>query len=61
MLIIQQNYRKKDKYTISILEASIGIDAGIVYIQKLFLRWKNFAYSRCNLYWLIKTYDYKDH
>ena len=37
MLVIQQNCGKEYEYTVSALEASIGLDARIVCIQEPFL------------------------
>lgn len=37
MLVIQQNYRKGYKCTISAIEAELGLDAAVLCIQEAFL------------------------
>lgn len=49
--MIQQNYGKGYEYTISIVEARLDLNAGIVYIQEPFLGKKNLAHIKFNLYW----------
>lgn len=60
MLIVQQNCSKEYEYTISVLEAGLGLDAAIVYVQEPFLENKNISYLGFNLYWLSKTSNQKD-
>ena len=60
MLVIQQNYGKKYKYIISALEAGLGLEASIVYIQEPFLRNQSLAYIEYNLYWPSRIDNRKD-
>lgn len=60
MLIVQQNCKKGYEYTISVLEAGLGLDAGFVCIREPFLERKNLVYLRFNIYWPAKTYERKD-
>ena len=60
MLVIQQNCRKKYKYTIGILKARLGLDALVVYIQEPFLGNQNLSHMSFNLYWSAETTNWKD-
>ena len=60
MLVIEQNYGKRYEYTVSALEASIGLDAGIVCIQEPFLGNRDISHSGFNLYWPAGTDNQKD-
>ena len=51
MLVIQQNWGKGYEYTISALEAGLGLDAAVVCIQKPFLGIWSISHSGFNLYW----------
>ena len=51
MLVVQQNYGKGYECTISALEAGLGPDAAIVYIQEPFLGNRSISHSGFNLYW----------
>ena len=48
--MIQQNYGKWYECTISILEAGLGLEVSIVYIQELFLRNWSLGHAGLNLY-----------
>ncbi len=37
MLVVQKNFGKEYECTISVLETRLGLNAGVVYIQKLFI------------------------
>ena len=60
MLLVQQNYSKGYKCTISALKAGLGFNTAIVYIQKPFLRNRSISHSRFNLYWPSRTENQKD-
>lgn len=60
MLIVQQNCRKEYECTISALEAWLGLDVGVVYIQESFLGKRDISHSGFNLYWLSETDNQKD-
>ena len=60
MLVIQQNCGKGYECTISVLEAGLGLDVGVVCIQEPFLGRKNLAQSGFSLYWPAGTHDRKD-
>ena len=60
MLLIDQNYEKRYKCTISALEAGLGLNAGIVCIQEPFLGKRNLAHAGFNLYWPVGAHDQKD-
>ena len=51
MLIIEQNCGKGYEYTISTLEARLGLDAVVVCIQKPFLGNRSILHFGFNLYW----------
>lgn len=51
MLEVKQNCWKEYEYTISAFEASLGLEALVIYIQKSFFGKKSLAYARFNLYW----------
>lgn len=57
MLVVQQNCGKGYEYIISILEAGLGLDVSIVYIQEPFFGSRRLLYSGFNLYWLFRTDD----
>lgn len=59
MSIVQQNYKKVYKCKISIFETKLGLKTEILYTYKPFLRKKNLAYIKFNLYQPIKAYDCK--
>lgn len=60
MLAIQQNCDKGYECTISTLKAGLGIGAGVVCIQELFLGNQSILHSGFNLYWPSETHDRKD-
>lgn len=60
MLVIQQNCEKGYECTISVLNAGLGLNTGIVCIQEPFLGKKNLIHAGFNLYWLVEAYDRKD-
>ena len=60
MLVLQQNCGKGYKYTITTLEAGLGLEASIICIQKLFLRNRSLAYVGFNFYWLSGTDNQRD-
>ena len=49
------NITKLLKGTIAVLEAKLGLDAEVVYIQKPFLGNRSISHSGYNLYWLLGT------
>lgn len=51
MLVVQQNCGKGYECTISALEAGLGLDAEIVYIQEPFLGKRDISHCGFNLYW----------
>ena len=60
MLVIQQNCKKGYKCTISALEAGLGLEILVVYIQEPFLGNRSLAYGGFNLYWPSGTDNCKD-
>lgn len=48
--MIQQKSEKRYKFRILIFEASLGLDARIIYIEKPFLEKQNSIHLRFNLY-----------
>lgn len=49
--MIQPNCKKEYEYTISILEARLGLNAAVIYIHKPFLENRTISHSKFNLYW----------
>ena len=49
MLVIQQNYDKEYKYTISVLETAFSPGVSMVYIQELFIGNRSILHSGFNL------------
>ena len=60
MLIVQQNYDKVYKYTVSAFKVSLGLKALVICNQKPFLRNQNFVYVGFNLYWHSETNNQKN-
>ena len=60
MLVIQQNCGKGYEYTVSALEAGLGLNAGVVCIQEPFLGNRDISHSGFNLYWPSGTDNRKD-
>ena len=51
MLVIQQNCGNKYECIISAFEVALGLNTGVVCIQKLFLEKKTLAYTELNIHW----------
>ena len=60
MLVIQQNCGKGYEYTISALEAGLGLEASVVCIQESFLGNQSLAHGGFNLYWPSGTDNRRD-
>ena len=60
MLVVQQNCGKGYKCTISALEAGLGLEAAVVYIQEPFFGNRSLAHAVFNLYWPSGTDNRKD-
>lgn len=60
MLVIQQNCGKGYECIIGALEAGLGLDASVVYIQEPFLSNRNLSHAGFNLYWPAGTTNRKD-
>lgn len=60
MLVLQQNYGKRYECTISTFEAGLGLDAAVVYIQKLFFGNQIISHLIFNFYWLFKIDSQKN-
>lgn len=55
--MIKQNYKKGYKKSIFAFEASLGLNVGVICIQKPFLGNKNLSHIEFNLYWLSEVYN----
>lgn len=60
MLVIQQNCGKGYECTTSVLEAGLGLNAGIVCIQEPFLGRKVLSHAGFSLFWPSGTHERKD-
>ena len=51
MLVIQQNCGKEYECTIAVLEAGLGLNTSVIYIQGPFLGNRELSHIGFNLYW----------